>query len=264
MTPASERQFQRLADEFGSCFADVLGSMTGQQFAAQAALAENLPPDCDWLAYTLSGPATAAVAVGVAPDAMIRIGGTVLTAAGVEIDEDSARSTFAELLSQVVSAWSQTLSKNLAGPLAVDSGKRVAPPPAAECCRLSVWSGEVLAAEIWISPRAEFSLSGRPEQDTLKSVPHGSPTTTPPALDLLMDVELPVSVSFGRAQLPIKEVLKLSSGSIVELARNVSEPVELIVNNCVIARGEVVVIEGNYGVRIEEIISPQERLRTLK
>jgi flagellar motor switch protein FliN len=47
------------------------------------------------------------------------------------------------------------------------------------------------------------------------------------------------------------------------LNRNVSEPVELIVNNCVIARGEVVVIEGNYGVRIQEIVSPNERLRTL-
>jgi flagellar motor switch protein FliN/FliY len=79
-----------------------------------------------------------------------------------------------------------------------------------------------------------------------------------------MEVELPVSVSFGRAELALKDVLKLTSGSIVELNRSVNEPVEVIVNNCVIARGEVVVVEGNYGVRIEEIISPQERLRTLK
>jgi flagellar motor switch protein FliN/FliY len=83
-------------------------------------------------------------------------------------------------------------------------------------------------------------------------------------MDLLMEVELPVSVSFGRAELPLKDVLKLTSGSIVELNRSVNEPVEVIVNNCVIARGEVVVVEGNYGVRIGEIISPQERLRTLK
>jgi flagellar motor switch protein FliN/FliY len=72
-----------------------------------------------------------------------------------------------------------------------------------------------------------------------------------------------VSVSFGRAHLPVKEVLKLTSGSIVELNRGISEPVEVIVNNCVIARGEVVVIEGNYGVRILEIVSRTERLRTL-
>jgi flagellar motor switch protein FliN/FliY len=92
------------------------------------------------------------------------------------------------------------------------------------------------------------------------------PAATSPtggAIDLLLDVELPVAVSFGRAQIPLKDVIKLTTGSIVELNRSVSEPVEVIVNNCVIARGEVVVIEGNYGVRIEQIISPQERLRTL-
>jgi flagellar motor switch protein FliN len=78
-----------------------------------------------------------------------------------------------------------------------------------------------------------------------------------------LDVELPVRVSFGRAQVPLKEVLKLTTGSIVELNRSVSEPVEIIVNNCVVARGEVVVVEGNFGVRIQEVVSRQDRLRVL-
>ena len=81
--------------------------------------------------------------------------------------------------------------------------------------------------------------------------------------ELLLDVELPVSVSFGRAQVPLKDVLKLTTGSIVELNRSILEPVEVIVNNCVIARGEVVVVEGNFGVRIQQVVSRQERLRTL-
>jgi flagellar motor switch protein FliN/FliY len=83
-------------------------------------------------------------------------------------------------------------------------------------------------------------------------------------MDLLLDVELPVSVSFGRAQLLLKDVIKLTTGSIIELNRSISEPVDVIVNNCVIARGEVVVVEGNFGVRVHEVISRQERLRTLK
>ncbi|MGA7415385.1 MAG: flagellar motor switch protein FliN [Bryobacteraceae bacterium] len=82
-------------------------------------------------------------------------------------------------------------------------------------------------------------------------------------LDLLLDVELPISVSFGRAQLPLKDVIKLTTGSIVELNRSVSEPVDIIVNNCTIARGEVVVVEGNFGVRIKQIVSKQERLRSV-
>jgi flagellar motor switch protein FliN len=83
------------------------------------------------------------------------------------------------------------------------------------------------------------------------------------SLDLLMEVELPVSVSFGRTQMRLKDAVRLSTGSIVELNKSLSEPVEIIVNNCVIARGEVVVVEGNYGVRIKEIVSREERLRTL-
>ncbi len=80
--------------------------------------------------------------------------------------------------------------------------------------------------------------------------------------DLLLDVALPVSVSFGRTSLQIREVLKLNTGSIVELNRFVTEPVDVIVNDCVIARGEVVVVDGNYGVRITQLSSREDRLRT--
>jgi|SRR5579871_4385361 len=79
-------------------------------------------------------------------------------------------------------------------------------------------------------------------------------------LDLLLDVELPVSVSFGKAQMPLQQVLKWTPGSIVELECGVNEPVDVVVNNCVIARGEVVVVDGNYGVRVQEIVSRAQRL----
>ena len=71
-------------------------------------------------------------------------------------------------------------------------------------------------------------------------------------MELLLDVDLPVSISFGKTQLPLKDVLKLTTGSIVELNRGVNDQVEVLVNQCLIARGEVVVVEGNYGVRIQE------------
>jgi flagellar motor switch protein FliN len=79
--------------------------------------------------------------------------------------------------------------------------------------------------------------------------------------ELLLDVELPISVSFGRAALKLQDAIKLITGSLIELDRGLSDPVDLLVNNCVIARGEVVVIDGNYGVRITEIISQKERLQ---
>jgi flagellar motor switch protein FliN/FliY len=79
--------------------------------------------------------------------------------------------------------------------------------------------------------------------------------------DLLLDVALPVNDSIGKTYLQIREVLKLNTGSIVELNRFVAEPVEVIVNDCVIARGEVVVVDGNYGVRITQLSSREDRLR---
>jgi flagellar motor switch protein FliN/FliY len=68
-----------------------------------------------------------------------------------------------------------------------------------------------------------------------------------------MNVELNVTLRFGQRQLTLREVLELTSGSVVELDRQVEEPVELLLNGMVIARGEAVVIDGNYGLRVTEV-----------
>ncbi|MBI2679542.1 MAG: flagellar motor switch protein FliN [Candidatus Solibacter usitatus] len=89
------------------------------------------------------------------------------------------------------------------------------------------------------------------------TAPEGSGT-----LELLMDLELPVNVSFGKTQMPLQQVLKWTTGSIIELENIVNDPVDIVINHCVIARGEVVVVEGNYGVRVQEIVSRAQRLQT--
>lgn len=83
------------------------------------------------------------------------------------------------------------------------------------------------------------------------------------SIDILMDVALPVSIELGRTQLSISEILALGPGSVVELARLAGEPVDVMVNHKLVARGEVVVVEENFGVRITQLITPQERLRLL-
>jgi flagellar motor switch protein FliN/FliY len=75
-------------------------------------------------------------------------------------------------------------------------------------------------------------------------------------LKLVMDVELNVSLRFGQRQLPLREVLELASGSVVELDRQVDDPVELLLDGKVIARGEAVIVDGNYGLRVTEIPQP--------
>jgi flagellar motor switch protein FliN/FliY len=81
--------------------------------------------------------------------------------------------------------------------------------------------------------------------------------------NLLLDIKLKLTVELGRAELPIKRVLELTRGSIIELDKIAGEPVELYANNKLVARGEVVVIEDNFGLRITNIISPDDRIKNL-
>ncbi|RYG20895.1 flagellar motor switch protein FliN [bacterium] len=79
-------------------------------------------------------------------------------------------------------------------------------------------------------------------------------------LDILMDIPLDISVELGRTRLVVRDVVDLGVGSIVEIDKAAGEPVDIIVNGRLVARGEVVVIEDNFGVRITEILNPRERL----
>lgn len=83
------------------------------------------------------------------------------------------------------------------------------------------------------------------------------------SLDLLLDIPLEISVELGRVKMLVKEVVELGTGSIVEIDKAAGEPVDVMVNGLLVARGEVVVIEDNFGVRITEILNPHERLQRL-
>jgi flagellar motor switch protein FliN len=83
-------------------------------------------------------------------------------------------------------------------------------------------------------------------------------------LDMLMDIPLQVTVELGRTKRSVKEILELSSGSIIELDKLAGEPVDILVNNRLIAKGEVVVIDENFGVRVTDIVSQSDRLKKLK
>lgn len=82
-------------------------------------------------------------------------------------------------------------------------------------------------------------------------------------IDRLLDVEMNITVRFGTTEVALRDIVRFGIGSMIELNRTVDEPVELLVNNSPFARGEVVVIDGYYGVKVTEIGSPEERSRTL-
>ncbi len=83
-------------------------------------------------------------------------------------------------------------------------------------------------------------------------------------LDFILDIPLKVSVELGRAKVVIKDLLQLAQGSVIELDKLAGEPLEVLVNGKVVARGEVVVVNEKFGIRLTDIISPVERIETLK
>ena len=96
----------------------------------------------------------------------------------------------------------------------------------------------------------DTSLS-KPESDGLSN------------LSVLMEVQLPVSIRFGETEMILEEIVKLGVGSVIELNSGIDQPVELVVNNRILARGEVVTVDGYYGIRITEITSAGERFKSL-
>ena len=82
--------------------------------------------------------------------------------------------------------------------------------------------------------------------------------------EMLLDIELEATLQFGSRELPLREVLELGPGDVVELDRHVSEPVDLVVGDRIVARGEVVVVSGNFALRITEVATPQLRLESIR
>lgn len=94
--------------------------------------------------------------------------------------------------------------------------------------------------------------TGLPPQDAVLA--DGLPGTAPAPLGRVIDVPLTVTLRFGQRQLTLRELLELNTGSLVELDQQVEEPVHLMLGERVIARGEVVIVDGNYGMRVLEVV----------
>lgn len=270
-------KIQWFAERWAERLGPAVSAMTGERSSAWTA--PDLPAPCAGQACicgSLEFDLTpgARISVVVTQGGWDAVGRSVLSAAGIdEAQTEELESTFVEVLQQSLSPLAQALTALTGREVSSGTLQRTEDPEP-----LSDWAGVLLElkgtgiGEAWISVSEEMQNAlelklEQPEADPRLTEAAAAASSTPgrnsKTLDLLLEVELPVGVSFGRTQMRLKDAIKLSTGSIVELNRTITEPVEIIVNNCVIARGEVVVVEGNYGVRIKEIVSREERLRTL-
>jgi len=278
----SNENVRLVLDQWANGLADVLGSMTDHRpavswrsgsgpvgTAEEETLSweqpfQNSPEMLIWVA---------------APRALWEYAGTAtLKSAGLDtVDIAEARNTWLEILGQSLGVMARSLGSILGREINCAPGVERAADP-----QMTGWASVTLELPELRLPPLAVAVSSRMLAMLASPAPNEAERSgaesqaVPPAgvpktdaapsrtMDLLLDVDLPVSISFGKRQLALKDVLKLTTGSIVGLNRGVDDQVEVLVNQCLIARGEVVVIEGNYGVRIQEIASRQDRLRSLR
>lgn len=120
----------------------------------------------------------------------------------------------------------------------------------------------------WGAAMAEQAAADSPQDVSVK--PHtleqfgaGSTLSTANDLDMILDIPVQLTVELGRTKMPIKNLLQLAQGSVVELSAMAGEPLDVMINGFLIAQGEVVVVNDKLGIRLTDIITPSERLRRL-
>ncbi|HEU5023037.1 MAG TPA: FliM/FliN family flagellar motor switch protein [Bryobacteraceae bacterium] len=181
-----------------------------------------------------------------APDAALSLSGETLwwtsaDATPVTVGISAADAAMLQTLRKNSEAGAAGFSDMLTRSLG--RGESVEQPPAEatyrETYRVEFAGGESVTLLV--------ALAETPQQDTSN-------------LDMLMDIELPIMLRFGSTKMALRDIAGLSSGSIIEFDRGVDEPVEVMLNDHVVARGEAVMVKGAYGVRISEIASRRERL----
>lgn len=129
-----------------------------------------------------------------------------------------------------------------------------APAPAL----LQIVVGEVATLRLRLWGDLTLTTTAPPAEDVPATAAHS------PKLDAILDIDLPLLVRFGRTEMLLRTLSALGPGSVIDLGRSPDDPVDLLVSNQVVARGEVVIVGGNYGVRITDVMSPGDRVRSME
>jgi flagellar motor switch protein FliN/FliY len=197
--------------------------------------------------------------VGIAAPVAVEIGRLAQAlASGGEQEPAAGVPAAQEAVESICETFGRLLAGEAGGKVAYRGLRRLEAAPTPEV----IYSSQVAlppatSAPVVVGFRAETGAVFQPLLSRTESSPQGMrpDSTVRGAFDLFLDLELPLSVRFGRAQMPLERVLQLQPGSLVELESSPDDRVELLVNGSVVARGEVVAVEGHYGVRIREVLS---------
>ena len=238
------------------CWASVAADLFAQALAGEPQLAESLPKPFAagsfGFAATLAGDEQGRFSVlvdGAILETPLLGDGTDQKAAWSELVRESCDAAAGELLAQTGKKCRVEKFEAIAEESKVSRA-------------FELHSGD----RIWtILVRADLR-SAEPAPEAQSEAAHAKSSTPKlsPGLELLLDVELEASLRFGSREMPLGEILDLGPGDVVQLDRHVADPVDLIVGDKIVARGEVVLINGNFGLRVTEVAAPQKRLESIR
>ena len=266
----AERQ-QGLTTGLAAELASVISALLGNSARAVAA---GGPVDPGWrVRCAISGALDGTITLAVSDaDA------TALARRLMGMDEDPGADAVVDTLGEVVGQAAGGLGQQeVAGgaKIRVDgSAERGAALPGEDAAVIDVAmdDGTSLRFGCWVRLAADAHAATDGAADTHRSQSPAAParplapSAPPPGLDnleVILDIELPLTVRFGRTEMTLQALAQVGPGSVIDLDRSPDEPVEILINEKVIARGEVVVVSGNYGVRVTEVTSAADRIRTL-
>jgi flagellar motor switch protein FliN len=253
---------KQLAQAASSRFVDVMQSVVTPKAEA---LGFDGPVTPGWLVpCELSGPINGTWYLSVSAEDAGPLAARVLMSDAAS-DEETAEA-LKELIAQAVSAIGlDSPFTGLAVKVGMPATAASAPGSAAGgfACRID----ETVAVRVGCSfvPGAAVSAPApsAPAPAPAAGARAAATDKVPDNLDLILDIDMPLTVRFGEAVVTIEALSKLGPGSLVELSRQPDDPVDLLINGRLVARGEVVVVAGNYGVRVTQVVSADERMRTL-
>ena len=245
---------QVFTDAFADSIAEALTQNAGRPWQIQVQAEPDLSRrrgDAVYYRFTLTGSLTGDCFLEVYESEIAALASLAQGKPG----EIELADSFQEVMAAATSGLVASVSRSN-GEIAVKAERTVAVSFGgmfAVSLRASDTQEAALGMMLYIDHRLVAELSGGSWSE---SVDPATVQVHPANFKLLMDVELKVSLRFGQRQMPLREVLELTSGSVIELDRQVDEPVELLLDGKVIARGRAVIVDGNYGLRVTEIPQP--------
>lgn len=267
MSEIAREQASTLIQHFSEAASFVLSQVAGTAIEAQPASLERATDAATLIRIEISGSLEGLCEIALSASMSAQFA-ALLTgetpALPAEISSDT-REAAAELIQQICGNAADRLRSTF-GPLELKSSVATEREPASGVRQLFLIPRENDAIEFELHIVRLTASEPAESPSAPQSVPQ---QTLPPAslgngnLDLLLDIELGVSLRFGTRQMLLKDIIELCSGSVVELDRRVQDPVELLIDGRVIAQGEVVIVEGNYGLRILQVATPGEKIACL-